>query len=267
MVNELRDDSTVAVGFSSLTLVSTVTDAPRVSRPRAPRGHAAASVGGAGNFGLPVAVENDANAAALGESRFGVGRGVNDMVMLVVGTGVGGGLILNGALYRGAGGVAGELGQITLKSDGDPRSLEDVASGVAIDQMAADLAAQQPDSDVGRAAGAGKRPDARLLLELAEREAGAARAAVDEVGWLMGLGVCSIVDVFNPALVVLGGGVFDQGLRLLQAIRRTVAERVLPPARDDVEIVRSTLGSPAGTPGAAIAAFTQADSESTMEEL
>jgi glucokinase len=122
---------------------------------------------------------------------------------------------------------------------GEPRSLEQLASGLALDASAADVG----------------EPDGKRLIELAESGDEEARTCVAEFGRLMGLGVCTLVDLFNPQRVVLGGGVFDQGTQLLDAIRETVRERVLPPARDDVTVVRSELGSSAGMLGAAIAAF------------
>lgn len=258
LVDTLRDDSTVAVGFSTLTLVSSTTDA--LGFPgRVPLEGVRLRPWATERFGLPVAVENDGNAAALAESQIGAGRGAAHQIVLVFGTGVGGGLILDGRLYRGFGGVAGELGQITVDRGPDgPLSLEQVASGLALDARAEAIAKDQPDSDVATAVAGGSTADARLLIALAETGDGAARRAVQEIGALMGVGVCSLVDVFNPQLVVLGGGVFAAGTQLLDAIRDSVAERVLPPARDEVSVVRAELGPAAGMLGAALAAFAAA---------
>jgi glucokinase len=165
-------------------------------------------------FGLPAAIENDANAAALAEHRFGAGRGSRHMVMLTLGTGVGGGLILNGELYRGAVGAAGELGHITLDLDGPPCQgtcpgfghLEALASGTATDHLAQELATERPDGDLGRAAAEGRTVDARLAVDLAAEGPGDARELLERVGFILGTGIASFVNVFNPELVVIGGG-------------------------------------------------------------
>src|SRR5918995_1981522 len=110
-------------------------------------------------FGVPAAIENDANAAALAEHRYGAGRGARHMVMLTLGTGIGGGLILDGALYRGAIGAAGELGHITIDVDGPPCQgscpgrghLEALASGKAADALTKQFAREHPEGDLGRA--------------------------------------------------------------------------------------------------------------------
>src|SRR5919108_598053 len=139
-------------------------------------------------FGVPVRIENDANAAALAEPRLGAGRGTSHMVMLTLGTGIGGGLILGGELYRGSVGAAGELGHITLDLDGPPCQgtcpglghLEALASGTAADVLVAAIAARSPEGDLGRAAAEGRSVDARLAVDLAlrgpAREGGAAGA-------------------------------------------------------------------------------------------
>src|SRR5215211_3399622 len=144
----------------------------------------------ADRFGLPAAIENDANAAALAEHRYGAGRGSRHMIMLTLGTGVGGGLILDGRLYRGAIGAAGELGHITLDLDGPPCQgtcpglghLEALASGTATDRMAAEVAAERPEGDLGRALAAGKTVDARLAVDLAAEGPGDARDVLERLG-------------------------------------------------------------------------------------
>jgi glucokinase len=218
-------------------------------------------------FGLPAAIENDANAAALAEHRFGAGRGSRHMVMLTLGTGVGGGLILNGELYRGAVGAAGELGHITLDLDGPPCQgtcpgfghLEALASGTATDQLAQKLATERPDGDLGRADAEGRPVDARLAVDLAAEGPGDARELLERVGFILGTGIASFVNVFNPELVVVGGGFAEAGELLLDSARRVVAGRALPPAKDEVRIVRAQLGSEAGLIGAALVAFDALD--------
>jgi glucokinase len=214
-------------------------------------------------FGMPVAIENDANAAALAEHRYGAGQGSRHMVMLTLGTGVGGGLILDGELYRGAIGAAAELGHITLDLDGPPCQgncpgrghLEAMASGTAADGYAREAAKRNPEGDLGRAAAEGKTVDARLAVELAEQGPGDARDVLDHVGLHLGVGIASFVNIFNPELVVIGGGFARAGDLLFEPARRVVAERALSPAKDDVKIVPALLGVEAGLIGAGLVGF------------
>lgn len=214
-------------------------------------------------FELPTGIENDANAAALAEHRFGAGKGARHMVMLTLGTGVGGGLILDGRIYRGATGAAGELGHITIDFHGPPCQgtcpgrghLEAFASGTAADGFAREAAAEHPDGDLGRAAGAGREVDARLAVELAAAGPGDARDVLERVGFYLGVGIADYVNIFNPEVVVLGGGFARAGDLLFEPARKVVAERALLPARDLVRIVPALLGVEAGLIGASLVGF------------
>jgi glucokinase len=217
----------------------------------------------ASRFGVPAAIENDANAAALAEHRLGAGRGTRHMVMLTLGTGVGGGLILDGRLYRGAVGAAAELGHITLDIGGPEcfgecagrGHLEALASGTATDRLAQELAASNPEGDLGRAAVEGRTVDARLAVDLAADGPGDARTLLEQVGSNLGEGIASLVNIFNPEVVVLGGGFARAGELLFEPARRVVAERALVPARDLVRIVPALLGPEAGLIGAGLVGF------------
>ena len=212
-------------------------------------------------FGLPVAVDNDANAATIAEWTAGAGRGVSDMVMLTLGTGVGGGLILGGRPFRGWIGAGAELGHIVIDLDGPPCQgfctgrghLEVLASGLAAD--AAARAAFGPGSD------------AHLLVRLAEEGDARARAVIAEIGRRLGAGIGSLVNIFNPELVVIGGGFAAAGDFLLDPAREVVAREALPPARDLVRIVRAELGTEAGVIGAALVGFEALDSLGTAERI
>ena len=214
-------------------------------------------------FGVPVAIENDANAAAVAEHRYGAGRGYRHMIMLTLGTGVGGGLILDGELYRGAIGAAAELGHMTLDLHGPPCQgncpgrghLEAMASGTAADGYAREAAERNPEGDLGRAAAEGKTVDAHLAVELAAHGPGDARDVLDHVGFHLGVGIASFVNIFNPELVVVGGGFSRAGDLLFEPARRVVAERALSPARDEVKIVPALLGVEAGLIGAGLVGF------------
>ena len=162
------------------------------------------------------------------------------MIMLTLGTGIGGGLILDGKLYRGALGAAAELGHITLDADGPPCQgtcpgrghLEALASGTAADALAERIASERPDGDLGRAAAEGRHVDAQLAVALAQAGPGDARAALEEIGTWLGVGIASFVNIFNPEVVVLGGGFARAGDLLFEPARRVVAERALLPARE-----------------------------------
>ena len=214
-------------------------------------------------FNVPVMIENDGNAAALAEHRLGAGRGTRHMVMLTLGTGVGGGLIVDGRLYRGAVGAAGELGHITLDIDGPPCQgfcpgrghLVALASGTAADVLVEQVAAEHPDGDLGRAAASGRALDAKVAVELAAEGAGDARETLERIGFRLGVGIATFVNVFNPELVVLGGGFARAGNLLFEPAKRVVAERALSPARDLVRIVPALLGAEAGLIGAALVAY------------
>jgi glucokinase len=218
-------------------------------------------------FEVPVLLENDANAAAVAEHRLGAARGARHAVMLTLGTGVGGGLILDDRLYRGSVGAAGELGHITIDLDGPQCQgacpgrghLEVMASGHAADRLADRAASERPDGDLGRAAAAGREIDPRLLVELASAGPGDARDVLEHIGFHLGVGIADLVNVFNPEIVVVGGGFAEAGELLLGPARKVVAERSLVPSRDVVKIVPAELGPEAGLVGAALVAFDALD--------
>ena len=221
----------------------------------------------ASRFGLPVAIENDANAAALAEHRFGAGRGTQHMVLLTLGTGIGGGLILNGELYRGGLGAAGELGHITIDVHGPNCQgtcpgvghLEALASGTATERLAERIAGERPDGDLGRALADGRDLDPRLTVELANAGDGDASGVLETIGFHLGVGIASYVNVFNPELVVIGGGFSRAGELLLEPARRVVAEHALTPAREFVRITLAVLGPEAGLIGSALVGFEALD--------
>ncbi len=214
-------------------------------------------------LGLPVFVDNDGNVAALAEHRAGAARGCSEAVLLTIGTGIGGGLILRDELYRGAVGAAAELGHITIDMDG-PRCqgncpnhgcVEAHSSGTALAREARRLAQERPGSGLARALGKGQELEGPLVTELAHDGDPAAIEVLELVGTRLGVGVASLVNIFNPQVVVIGGGVIGAGELLLAPVRRTVAERALPPSRDEVKIVPARFGVEAGMIGAATLAF------------
>ena len=217
----------------------------------------------AARFALPVVIENDANAAAVAEHRRGAGRGTRHMVMITLGTGIGGGLILDGRPYRGAVGAAAELGHITLDLNGERCQgncpgvghFEVLASGTAARLLAERLAAERPDGALARAAAAGRVLDAALVADLAGGGDVDALVVMETIGSRLGVAIADFVNIFDPEAVVIGGGFAQAGDLLLEPARRVVRERALPPGRDLVRIVPAELGARAGLVGAALVAF------------
>ena len=214
-------------------------------------------------LGLPVFVDNDANMAALAEHRGGAALGCREVVLLTIGTGIGGGLILRDELYRGAIGAAAELGHMVIDEDGPPCQgncpnrgcVEAMASGTALAREATRLASERPDSALAAALADGHTLAGPLVTELAHDGDAAAIEVIALIGSRLGVAISSYVNIFNPQVVVIGGGVMAAGELLLEPIRRSVATRALPPSRDLVRIVMAEFGIEAGMIGAATLAF------------
>lgn len=214
-------------------------------------------------LGLPVLVDNDANVALLVEHRHGAAAGAEHAVLLTIGTGIGGALVVNGELVRGATGAAAELGHVTVALDGPPcpgncpnrGCLESVASGLALGRLAIERAEADPGGGLARAREAGRTITGPLVTELAQAEDAGAVACVAQVGRMLGVGIASFVNVFNPEVVVVGGGVSAAGELLLAPARAEVAARALSPSKDVVRIVEARFGAEAGMLGAAVLAM------------
>ncbi|HYB29743.1 MAG TPA: ROK family protein [Solirubrobacteraceae bacterium] len=212
---------------------------------------------------LPVFVDNDANLAALAEHRAGAARGCNEAVVMTIGTGIGGGLILRGELYRGAVGAGGELGHLVIDMNGPPCQgncpnhgcVESLASGTALAREALRVARERPQSSLGRALAAGRELEGPLVTELAHDGDQAAIDAIELIGTRLGVAIASFVNIFNPEVVVIGGGVIGAGELLLNAARAEMLRRALPPSRDIAQIVPAAFGVEAGMLGAAALAF------------
>ena len=196
---------------------------------------------------LPVFVDNDGNVAAIAEWQLGAGRGTRDFVMLTLGTGIGGGLILDGHPYRGARGAGAELGHMVVDVNGPPCGagcpgrghLETLASGSAADRVALEL---------GLA-------DGRVLVDAGHDGDPRAVVALAGIGRILGEGMVTIVNVFVPELIAVGGGFGRAGELILGPARAVVATEALDPGRDTVRIVQAELGAEAGVIGAGLSAF------------
>ncbi|MDP9345733.1 MAG: ROK family protein [Actinomycetota bacterium] len=213
--------------------------------------------------GLPVAIDNDGNMAMLAESRRGAARGARDAVLLTIGTGIGGGLLVGGRIVHGARGAAGELGHMIVDADGPPcpgrcpnhGCLEALVSGHALGIEGARLAAERPESALHEARERGDAITGLLVTELALAGDDAARAVIATMGANLGLGIVTLANVFNPEVVVVGGGAIGAGELLLEPAREVVAQRALPIARAGLRIVATHFGAEAGMMGAACAAL------------
>jgi glucokinase len=212
---------------------------------------------------LPVVVDNDATAALVAESRWGAARDARDVVMLTIGTGVGGGVLVGGRVLRGASGAGAELGHVVIDAAGPPcpgncpnrGCLEAFVSGPALAIEGLRRAQDEPESGLGEARAAGREITGPLVTELAHDGDVVAREAVLTLGRHLGVGIASLVNVFNPEVVVVGGGLVALGELLLDPARAVVAERALVPARDQVRIVAARFGEESGMLGAAALAL------------
>jgi glucokinase len=254
-VEEVRDASVAALGFG---IPSTIDqrDGVAVFAPNIPLHDLRFRDRMSDRFGLPVGLDNDANAAAIAEWQVGAGRGTRYMVMLTLGTGVGGGLILDGKPYRGSVGAGAELGHMVVVHDGPPcvgtctgrGHVEALVSGSAADAAARDAF--------------GPAADSYRLVRLANEGDARAREVLADIGRKLGSAIGTLVNVFNPELVVVGGGFAAAGDHVLAPAREIVRREALPPGRDLVRIERAQLGTTAGMVGAAFVAFEALDAQS-----
>jgi glucokinase len=211
-------------------------------------------------FHKPTLLLNDAHAAALGEYHVGAGRGARSMIYITVSTGIGGGLILNGQLYRGKGLTAGEVGHQSLAYDGRPcycgarGCWEMYASGPAIAQTA--QARITPDSLIWSLAdGKPETITARLVGEAAGVGDALALDILREAGMFLGVGIANLINILAPERVVIGGGVMQSHAFIFPAMRETLGKQKFLVAADDIRITRAELGLDAGVVGAAHGLF------------
>lgn len=206
----------------------------------------------------PVYLENDANAAAMAEHRYGAGRGVQNLVYLTISTGIGGGVIVDGRILEGESGNAAEIGHMSLSHDGWPcpcgsrGCLEAFSSGTNIAQRARDrVACGEPSS---LAPLAPEAITAREVAAAARAGDSLACAVWDDTVRVLGAGVGSIINLFNPRLVILGGGVTAVGDQLVAPVRRIALERAFPSMAAEADVVIAQLGADIGIVGAVAAA-------------
>lgn len=214
--------------------------------------------------GLAAFVDNDANVAALAEQRFGAGAGrTDDLLMVTLGTGFGGGIIAGGRIVRGAIGAGAELGHMSIDYDGPPcvapncpgvGCIETFVSGSALARDAAAYAAANPDSPLGRAVATGKPARGETVLALARAGDAGCVAMLERLGERLGVALANFVNIFNPGIIALGGGLTPALDIVLPIAHRLLVERALPPGNRYVEVVPAQFGPDAGMVGAALMA-------------
>jgi glucokinase len=218
-------------------------------------------------LGLPVYVDNDATLAALAEASEGGEVVIQNLVMLTVGTGLGGGLVLNGRPYRGRTGAAGEIGHTvvglelshgapgTAASFPQPGSLESLAAGTALDRLAADAARETPDSTLGRLGAEGRKVTGHDAAAAARSGDEVALAAFTVFGQRLGIGIANAINTFDPDVVAIGGGVSEVGDLFLRTAIETARDYTLPGVGTGTEIRLARQGARAGVLGAALLAM------------
>jgi glucokinase len=223
--------------------------------------HLVEHVGGA--LGVPVIADNDATVAAWGEYRFGAGRGHDHLLLVTVGTGIGGGIVADGRIFRGAHGFAAEIGHIIVEPGGplcgcgNRGCWEQVASGHAIERAGREAAQRYPHSGIARLAeGVPERVSGPVVTRAAQDGDEIARAILAKVGRRLGEGIAGLVNVLDPEVVVVGGGAVGAGDLLLEPARRAFTGAVeASEFRPPVSILAAELGNDAGVVGAAALAL------------
>ncbi|MCL0070736.1 ROK family protein [Dehalococcoidia bacterium] len=199
-------------------------------------------------FQIPIWMESDADLAALGEHRFGAGRGFDRLIYITVSTGIGGGIISNGEFLRGCGLSVAEIGHMVVDPDGPVCNcggrghLEAVASGTAIARMAVERISQGDLSDISRLVrGDLSMVTAETVVEAAGQGDVTAQAVMQKAGTSLGIAVVSLIHIFDPEVVIIGGGVSNAGELILNPIRQVITERAMPDFRNRARVVRSSL--------------------------
>ncbi len=210
-------------------------------------------------FHIPTRIDNDVRCAALGELKFGAGKGCENFVCITVGTGIGSGLVINGKLVRGAANAAGEIGHIKLQMQdgpicgcGDTGCLEAFASGPSIVAMAQEYLKSGKSTKFREMAGVDGEITPYIVAKAAEAGDPVAKRIFEKTGYYIGMGLVSVINLLNPEKVIIGGGVAEAGDLLLEPIRKTIKERAMVIAGSSVEIVPAELGNSAGVIGASM---------------
>ena len=209
-------------------------------------------------FHIPTRVDNDVRCAALGELKYGAGKGCENLLCITVGTGIGSGLIVNGKLVRGASNAAGEIGHIKLQIHdgpicgcGDTGCMEAFASGPAIVAMAEEYILGGKSTKYREMANGGDITPF-IVAEAAKAGDPVAKRIFARIGEYIGIGMASVVNLLNPEKIIIGGGVADAGDILLEPLKETLKKRAMKIAGETVEVVPAQLGNTAGVIGASL---------------
>jgi glucokinase len=226
-------------------------------------------------LGLPVYVENDANCAALAEAQFVEGGPASDLVMYTLGTGVGGGIVIDGRIFRGSTGLGAELGHAVIQYDGPPcpgacpnrGCLEALCSGTALQREAAAVAVDYPDSALGRAAQAnGGVVTGRDVVAAADEGDVYALGLFDSLGMLFGVGLAGAINTFEPEQIVVGGGLSRASRFFFDRAVHEAKARALPVLAQRVRIALAQAGPAAGVIGAGLLALHETGTGDTAQQ-
>jgi glucokinase len=217
-----------------------------------------------------VTIDNDGNLAALGESRWGAAKGARDFIMITVGTGIGGGLFLNGEMYRGSRGLGGELGHIVIELDGrmcpcgGRGHIEAYLGRPALAEKGREVAATYRGREILAAAGGElDQVTAESVLIAAKRDDESAREILLDAGVILGRALVGFVNTFNPALIVIGGGIGESADFMVERAAEVMRGEALA-GRRDVTVAQAVLGNDAGILGAAAMSFDEHDAREGM---
>jgi glucokinase len=213
-------------------------------------------------FGVPVFVDNDANCAGLAEAQLTDDAPASHLVMLTLGTGVGGAVVIDGTIFRGATGLGAELGHVTVEANGPAcpgncpgrGCLEALCSGTALERDATELGKDRPDTPLGRIYAERGRVTGREAVEAAGGGDADARGLLDRLGTYLGVGIASFVNAFEPEHLVIGGGLWRAADLFFERAREEAASRALPALWDRVALSIARGGADAGVIGAGVLA-------------
>lgn len=210
-------------------------------------------------FGLPAEMDNDVRCHALGEKLFGAGRGVENMVLITLGTGIGSGIFLEGKMFYGAGGCGGEVGHITIMEDGPRCScgnygcVEALCGAPGISQRAKEaIEAGAGSKIVDLVEGDLQKITPKVIYDAAVAGDKLAQRVMDDTGKYVGIAMAGVVNIINPELLIIGGGVAAAGEMLIGRIRREIKKRAMSVQGEMVKVVAAQLGEDAGLIGAAM---------------
>ncbi len=219
-------------------------------------------------FKLPVFIDNDANTAALGEKVYGSGKNIDNMVLLTLGSGIGGGIIIDGQIYRGSSGVAGEIGHMIIQIGGpkcmcgNEGDLESLASGRALDREARKAVRNSKDSLMFKLAdGNIERVNGILVTKAALQGDELANKLITQHAEKLAIGLANVVNIFDPELIVLSGGMSETGNLLLSPAKKALKNLIFADIKNVTKIVFGDLGPEAGILGAAALVFKQLEEQ------